>query len=99
MSPPDSGIHSKRTNCAGARLFPSCHAIVSHTDPGPESGYLLKGELVVTVDGQPPKPLKAGESYRIQSGAIHDAKSGAGGAKVLAVSIVRKGGPLATSAK
>jgi len=33
------------------------------TLPGPESGYLLEGELVLLVDGQPPKPLKAGESY------------------------------------
>jgi quercetin dioxygenase-like cupin family protein len=70
-----------------------------HTHPGPESGYLLEGEFVLMIDGQPPKPLKAGESYQIPSGAIHDAKSGAGGAKVLAVYIVRKGEPLATPAK
>ena len=66
-----------------------------HTHPGPESGYLLEGEFVLMLDGQPPQPLKAGESYRIPSGAIHDAKSGAGGAKILAVYIVRKGEPLA----
>jgi quercetin dioxygenase-like cupin family protein len=60
---------------------------------------LLEGEFVLMVDGQPPKPLKAGESYQIPSGAIHDAKSGAGGAMVLAVYIVRKSEPLATSAK
>lgn len=70
-----------------------------HTHPGPESGYLLEGEFVLMIDGQPPKPLKAGESYQIPSGAIHDAKSGVGGAKVLAVYIVRKGEPLATPAK
>jgi hypothetical protein len=51
------------------------------------------------VDGQRPKPLKAAESYQVPSGAIHDAKSGAGGAKILAVYIVRKGEPLATPAK
>ena len=51
------------------------------------------------INGQPPKPLKAGESYQVPSGAIHDANSGAGGAKVLAVYIVRKGEPLATPAK
>ncbi|HET7803528.1 MAG TPA: cupin domain-containing protein [Pseudolabrys sp.] len=70
-----------------------------HTHPGPESGYLLEGEFVLMIDGQPPKPLKAGESYQIPSGAIHDAKSGANGAKVLAVYIVPKGQPLATPAK
>ena len=36
-----------------------------HTHPGPESGYLLEGEFVLMIDGQPPKPLKAGESYQI----------------------------------
>lgn len=70
-----------------------------HTHPGPESGYLLEGEFVLMIDGQPPKPLKAGESYQVPSGAIHDAKSGPNGAKVLAVYIVRKGEPLATPAK
>jgi quercetin dioxygenase-like cupin family protein len=70
-----------------------------HTHPGPESGYLLEGDMVLMVEGQPPKPLKAGESYQIPSGAIHDAKSGAGGAKVLAVYVVQKGQPLASPAK
>jgi len=42
-----------------------------------------------------PKPLKAGERYQVPSGAIHDARNGAGGAKVLAVHIMRKGEPLA----
>jgi len=70
-----------------------------HTHPGPESGYLLEGEFVLMIDGQPPKALKAGESYQVPSGAIHDAKSGPNGAKVLAVYIVRKGEPLATPAK
>ena len=54
---------------------------------------------MLLVDGQPPRPLKAGESYQVPSGAIHDARSGAGGAKGLAVYIVRKGEPLATPAK
>ncbi|HEY7230116.1 MAG TPA: cupin domain-containing protein [Pseudolabrys sp.] len=70
-----------------------------HTHPGPESGYLLEGEFVLMIEGQPPKPLKAGDSYQIPASTIHDAKSGASGAKVLAVYIVRKGEPLATPAK
>ena len=70
-----------------------------HVDPGEEFFYQLEGDMVLMVDGQPPKPLKAGESYQIPSGAIHDAKSGAGGAKVLAVYVVQKGQPLASPAK
>jgi hypothetical protein len=43
--------------------------------------------------------LKAGDSYQIPLEAIHDAKSGPSGAKVLAVYVVRKGEPLASPAK
>ena len=70
-----------------------------HTHPG--SGIRLSAGRRTWADDQWPaaKPLKAGESYQVPSGAIHDAKSGAGGAKVLAVYIVRKGEPLATPAK
>jgi quercetin dioxygenase-like cupin family protein len=70
-----------------------------HTHPGPESGYVLDGEMVLMVDGQPPLELKTGQSYKIPPGAIHDAKSGAKGAKVIATYVVEKGKPLATPAK
>src|SRR5262245_15550723 len=70
-----------------------------HTHPGMEGGYVLEGELVLMIDGQAPKTLKAGDSYQIPLEAIHDAKSGPGGAKVLAVYVVRKGEPLASPAK
>jgi len=70
-----------------------------HSHPGVEAGYVLSGDLVLMVDGQPPKPLKAGDSYQIPPNAIHDAKSGASGAKVLAAYVVEKGKPLATAAK
>lgn len=70
-----------------------------HTHPGPESGYLLAGDFVLLIDGQPPQPLKAGDSYKIPSGAVHTAKAGAAGAKVLAVYVVEKGKPLASPAK
>jgi quercetin dioxygenase-like cupin family protein len=71
-------------------------SIGRHTHPGPESGYLLEGEMVLMVQGQPDKPLKAGESYQIPSGAVHDAKTGVQGAKVLATYVVEKGKPLAS---
>jgi quercetin dioxygenase-like cupin family protein len=70
-----------------------------HTHPGPESGYVLDGDMVLMVDGQPPLELKTGQSYKIPPGAIHDAKSGAKGAKVIATYVVEKGKPLATPAK
>jgi quercetin dioxygenase-like cupin family protein len=70
-----------------------------HTHPGPESGYMLEGEMVLLIDGQPPRPLKAGDSYTVPAGAIHDGKSGPKGAKVIATYVVEKGKPLATPAK
>jgi quercetin dioxygenase-like cupin family protein len=70
-----------------------------HTHPGPESGYLLDGDMTLLIEGQPPLELKAGQSYKIPPGAIHDAKSGPKGTKVIATYVVEKGKPLATPAK
>lgn len=69
-----------------------------HTHPGPESGYLLEGSFTLLVEGQPPKALKAGDSYVVPAGAIHDARSGGQGAKVIATYVVEKGKPLASPA-
>jgi quercetin dioxygenase-like cupin family protein len=69
-----------------------------HTHPGPESGYVLEGEMVLMIQGQPDKPLKAGQSYQIPAGAVHDGKSGPQGAKVIATYVVEKGKPLASPA-
>lgn len=80
-----------------AEVAPSVN-IGRHTHPGIESGYVLEGDMVLLVDGQPPKPLKAGESYQIPSGAVHDGKSGAQGAKVIATYVVEKGKPFAVPA-
>jgi len=70
-----------------------------HSHPGPESGYLLEGEFTLLVDGEAPLPLKAGQSYKVPPRAIHDAKTGAQGAKVIATYVVERGQPLASPAK
>jgi quercetin dioxygenase-like cupin family protein len=70
-----------------------------HTHPGPESGYVLEGDFVLMIEGQPDKSLRAGDSYQIPAGAVHDAKSGPKGAKVIATYVVEKGKPLASPAK
>ncbi len=80
-----------------AEIVPNAN-IGRHTHFGPESGYMLEGEMTLLVDGLPAKLLKAGESYQIPSGAIHDGRSGAQGAKVIATYVVEKGKPLATPA-
>jgi quercetin dioxygenase-like cupin family protein len=73
-------------------------SIGRHTHFGIESGYLLEGEAILIVAGQPDKPLKPGDSYQIGPGAAHDARSGPNGAKVLATYVVEKGKPFATPA-
>jgi quercetin dioxygenase-like cupin family protein len=80
-----------------AEIAPSVN-IGRHTHPGPESGFMLEGEMVLIVEGLPDQPLKAGQSYQIPSGAVHDARSGSQGAKVIATYVVEKGKPLATPA-
>jgi quercetin dioxygenase-like cupin family protein len=81
-----------------AEIVPNA-MIGRHTHPGMESGYMLAGEMELLIEGQPPKQLKAGDSYQIPAGAIHDGRSGAAGAKVIATYVVRKGEPLASPAK
>src|SRR4051812_45643920 len=44
-----------------------------HTHPGEEISYILEGESLLLVDGQPPRRVKAGESFVIPAGAGHDA--------------------------
>lgn len=81
-----------------AEIVPNM-SIGRHTHPGPESGYMLEGEMVLMVQGQPDKTVKIGESYQVPAGAVHDAKTGPQGAKVIATYVVEKGRPLATPAQ
>ncbi|HEY0330450.1 MAG TPA: cupin domain-containing protein [Rhodopseudomonas sp.] len=70
-----------------------------HTHPGIETGYLLEGETDMLIDGQPAQHLKAGDSYSIPAGVVHDAKvHGDRSVKVLAVYVVDKTKPLASPA-
>jgi quercetin dioxygenase-like cupin family protein len=80
-----------------AEIVPNVN-IGRHTHPGPESGFMLDGEMVLIVAGQPDKIVKSGESYQVPPGAIHDAKTGPNGAKVIATYVVEKGKPLASPA-
>lgn len=70
-----------------------------HNHPGIETGYVLEGEGDLLIDGQAPIHLKAGDSYQIPAGAIHDAKvSGNKPLKVLGIYIVDKAKPMASPA-
>jgi quercetin dioxygenase-like cupin family protein len=68
-----------------------------HTHPGAESTYVLEGDITVKIEGTPDQQLKAGQSFQIPVGAVHDACT-TGGMKVLATYIVEKGKPVASPA-
>lgn len=71
-----------------------------HTHPGEELGYVLEGQLELRIDGQPPKIIKAGETFFVPEGIVHDGiNTGTGKAKVLATYVVEKGKPVATPVK
>ena len=86
------------TVVAIAEIIPNV-AIGAHTHPGIESAYLLEGDIVLKVAGQPDKALKAGDSWQIPVGVVHDGTTGAKGAKIIVTYVVEKGKPLATPAK
>jgi quercetin dioxygenase-like cupin family protein len=75
-------------------------AIGRHTHPGEELSVVLEGTLTLKIDGQPPRVVKAGESFFIPTGVGHAAEN-ASKAKtvVLATYIVEKGKPVATMEK
>ncbi|HUQ27055.1 MAG TPA: cupin domain-containing protein [Usitatibacter sp.] len=70
-----------------------------HTHFGTETGYVAEGSVSLEIEGETPKLLKAGDSYVIPVGKIHDAKTvGDKPVRVIATYIVEKGKPLATPA-
>ena len=65
-----------------------------------EVGYVADGMLMLEVEGQPAKMLKAGEAFIVPAGKVHNAvNSDAGESVVIANYIVEKGKPLTTPVK
>ena len=82
-----------------AEVLPG-HASGMHTHPGIETGYVLDGEVLMIVEGQPDRTLKAGDSFVIPPGARHDVKGvGSVPAKAVSVFVVDRSKPLASPAK
>jgi quercetin dioxygenase-like cupin family protein len=70
-----------------------------HTHPGIETGYVLEGEADLIIEGKPDLHLKAGDSYAIPAGVVHDAKvHGDKALKIIGIYIVDKTKPLASPA-
>lgn len=94
----DVSVPGREAVVARVEVAPGARA-GRHTHPGDEISYVLEGEAELLVDGQPPRVVKAGESFVIPAGVIHDAHN-AGGApiKLVGVYVVEKGKPLASPA-
>jgi quercetin dioxygenase-like cupin family protein len=58
---------------------------------GPEMVYVLQGELILMLDGQPAKAIKKGESFQIEASAPHATKASQNGAKFLGTWVVKQG--------
>jgi quercetin dioxygenase-like cupin family protein len=69
-----------------------------HTHPGVEISYVLAGAADFVIDGIGIKHLKAGDSFRLESGVKHSVKNGPALTKILAVYTIPKGADLATPA-
>jgi quercetin dioxygenase-like cupin family protein len=70
-----------------------------HTHPGDEVAYVMEGQLQLTVEGQPPRLVKAGESFTVPGGVPHDAHNeGSTTVKLVGVYLVEKGKPLVAPA-
>ena len=70
-----------------------------HTHPGDEISYILEGEAELIVEGQPTRVVKAGESFVVPAGVVHDAhNAGDKPIKLVGVYVVEKGKPLASPA-
>lgn len=71
-----------------------------HSSSGIETGYVLDGELDLIMDGNPLQKLKAGDSFQVPAGTVHDAKAvGDKALKIFAIFIVANGKPLSEVTK
>ena len=83
----------------GVAEIPAGGASGRHTHFGTETGMLLEGSMSLEVEGEPTRVLKAGDSWLIGAGKVHNASVvGDTKAKVISTYIVEKGKPLATPA-
>jgi len=92
-----SGVPGKEI-VIGTAMLPPETGIGFHTHPGDESGYVLRGKLILKTRGRPDRTLNPGDSFFNERGAIHSLVAAPGGEGGAAVStwIVDKGAPLAT---
>ena len=94
----DMSVPGREAVVARVELAPGARA-GRHTHPGDEISYMMEGESTLLIDGEPPRVVKAGESFIVPAGVIHDAvNNGTVPVKLVGVYVVEKGKPLVTPA-
>lgn len=85
----------------GTADIPAGGVVGWHVHDGDESGYVLKGNLVLKTRGKPDQVLKAGDHFFNPRGAVHSlaAAPGSEGGVALSTWIIDKGKPLAEPVK
>ncbi|ROM94539.1 cupin domain-containing protein [Pseudomonas brassicacearum] len=68
----------------GISEFPPNAEKPRHRAIGPEIVYVIQGEIIVLIDGQLAKTVRAGESYQLAAKDVHTTKAGPSGAKTIA---------------
>ncbi|MBF6988360.1 MULTISPECIES: cupin domain-containing protein [Cupriavidus] len=94
----DVSVPGREAVVARVEVAPGTYA-GRHTHPGDEISYVMDGEVQLLIDGQSPRTIKAGESFVVPAGVVHDAHNNGGtAARVVGVYVVEKGKPLASPA-
>jgi quercetin dioxygenase-like cupin family protein len=71
-----------------------------HTHPGDEVSYVTDGEIEITVEGQAPVRVKAGQGFSVPAGKVHEGRNvGTVPVQLIGVYVVEKGKPIATLVK
>ena len=69
-----------------------------HTHPGVESTVVLEGSGEQVIDGQPPLPVSAGDTWQVSAGVPHGGRYGPQGCKFIVTLSVEKGKPMTSPA-
>jgi quercetin dioxygenase-like cupin family protein len=91
----ETGVPGREIVLGTAELSPGAE-VPWHTHFGDEAGYVLKGDLILRIRGQPDRHLRAGEHFFNARGVAHSlyAAPGTAGGVALSTWVVDKGKPL-----
>jgi quercetin dioxygenase-like cupin family protein len=69
--------------------------IAPHMHPGLEMGFVMQGQAILEVAGQPPRSLSAGDSFAVPPMTVHDVRNtGTGSLTLITAFVVDTGKPV-----